>query len=119
MTESKALQTLVTAGLTPGTSVEAFDPTVPAGSVVATSPTSGTQVATGTTVDYVLSKGPEPTATPTPTPTPAPTPTPTSARPRPRRPTPAPLSNVGEYRCETLGQAKTEIAGDGFTLGHR
>ena len=31
LTESKALQALVTAGLTPGTSVEAFDPTVPAG----------------------------------------------------------------------------------------
>ena len=115
LTESKALQALVTAGLTPGASVEAFDPAVLAGNVIASSPTSGTQVAKGTTVDYVLSKGPEPTASPTPTlaPTPTPTPAPTATP----APTPTPLTNVGDYRCETLGAAKTEIAGDGFTLG--
>ena len=75
-------------------------------------------MATGTTVDYVLSKGPEPTASPTPTPTPDPHADP-DADPdrRTPTPTPTPLTNVGEYRCETLGQAKTEIAGDGFTLG--
>ncbi len=117
LTESKALQALVTAGLTPGTSVEAFDPAVLAGNVIASSPTSGTQVAKGTTVDYVLSKGPEPTASPTPTPTLAPTPTPTPAPTATPAPTPTPLTNVGDYRCETLGAAKTEIAGDGFTLG--
>ncbi len=63
------------------------------------SPVAGTQVTTGTTVDYVVSKGPEPTATPSPTPSPtaAPTPSPTPS------PTPtAALTNVGEYRCQTL-----------------
>ncbi len=112
-TESNALKALVQVGLTPGTKADAFDPAVPEGSVIATSPTAGTQVAVGTTVDYVLSKGPEPTPSPTPSPTPAPTPTPTP----PPTPSPTPLSNVGEYRCETLDQATSDITGDGFVVG--
>ena len=63
---------------------------LPDGSVIRSSPTPGTEVAPGTAVDYVVSKGPSPTPTvaptqaPTPTPTEAPTPTPTEA------PTPTP-----------------------------
>jgi serine/threonine-protein kinase len=114
MKESDALKAIVTAGLTAGTSTEAFDPAVPAGAVVSTSPPAGTQVARGSTIDYVLSKGPEPTPSPTPTPAPTPPPTP-SPTPSPS-PTPAPLT-VGDYRCQTLDQATADILADGFILG--
>ncbi len=119
-TESAALKAFVTAGLTPGTATQAFDPIVVAGSVISTSPAAGVEVASGTTIDYVVSQGPEPSATPspspspTPSPSPSPTPTPTAA------PTPTPtalLSTVGEYRCQTFGQAKADIEADGFTVG--
>jgi hypothetical protein len=72
-------------------------------------------VATGTIVDYILSKGPEPTPTPPPTPTPSPTPEPTP--PPTTAPNASPLSTVGTYRCQTLDQAKLDIAADGFTVG--
>ena len=91
-TEALAVQEIVTAGLAPGAKTEAFDPTVPAGLVASQNPAPGVVVAKGSAVDYVISKGPEPTpsptASPTPSPTPAPTPTPTPA-PTPT-PTPAP-----------------------------
>jgi serine/threonine-protein kinase len=108
---AEALTTLVREGLTPGTQTDAFDPVVPVGAVVSTSPTTGTQVATGTIVDYVVSKGPEPSPTPSPTMTPEPTPVPTPP------PTVTPLSTVGEYRCQTLDQATADILADGFTVG--
>jgi serine/threonine-protein kinase len=121
-TESAALQALVTAGLIPGTPTQEFDPIVVAGSIVSTSPAAGVQVASGTTIDYVVSKGPEPSATPSPTPSPSPTlaptptpsPTPTTA-PTPT-PTPTPVA-VGEYRCQTLVKAKADIEADGFSVG--
>jgi beta-lactam-binding protein with PASTA domain/tRNA A-37 threonylcarbamoyl transferase component Bud32 len=115
-TESTALKTLVQAGLTPGTSTQDFDPVVIAGSVVSTSPAAGVEVASGTTIDYVVSKGPEPTPSPSPTPVPTPTPSPTP----PSTPSPTPtasLSTVGEYRCQTLSQATADIEADGFTVG--
>ncbi len=122
-TESNALKALVQAGLVPGTATQEFDPIVIAGSVVSTSPAAGVEVASGTTIDYVVSKGPEPSATPSPSPTPSPTPAPTpSPTPTPTvaPPTPTPtalLTTVGEYRCQTLGEAKADIAADGFTVG--
>jgi serine/threonine protein kinase len=110
--EADALAALQAAGFTIGGRSEAFDTTVPEGSIVSTNPLGGIEAAKGTAVSYVVSKGPEPTPTPTPTPPPTPTPTPIATPP----PTPAPR-NVGDYRCLSVGQAKTEIAGDGFTLG--
>jgi beta-lactam-binding protein with PASTA domain len=110
--ESEALQLIVGAKLTVGQRSEAFDPNIPIGAVVSTSPGTGVIVAPGTAIDYVISKGPEPTPTPTPTPTPAPTPTPT---PKPT-PTPGPI-NVGDYTCQTLEVATTSIDVDGFALG--
>jgi Uncharacterized protein conserved in bacteria len=115
LTLAEALKALVEAQLTPGAQTDAFDPVVPLGAVISTSPTTSTQVATGTTVDYVLSKGPEPTPSPTPAPTPSPTPVPTPPPTSP--PTATPLSTVGEYRCQTLDQAKADIAADGFSVG--
>jgi beta-lactam-binding protein with PASTA domain len=118
-TEAQALTAIVKAGLNPGTRQDAFDPTVPVGSVMGTSPVGGTLVATGTNVDYVLSKGPQPSpspsATPSATPTPPPTPAPT-ASPQPSA-SPPPLINVGEYRCQRLDQATAAVAADGFSLG--
>ncbi len=114
LTQSEALKALIEARLSPGAMSDAFDVSVPAGSVISTSPPIGTQVAAGTTVDYVLSKGPEPTPTPAPTPTPEPTPSPTPVP----TPTPTPtLNTVGEYRCQTLDQATADILADGFALG--
>jgi eukaryotic-like serine/threonine-protein kinase len=110
---SEALKTLIQAGLTPGAQTDAFDPVVPPGSVISTSPTTGTQVATGTIVDYVLSTGPEPTPTPSPTPEPTPVPTPVPTAP----PTATPLITVGDYRCQTLDEATADILADGFTVG--
>ena len=49
--------------------------TIPAGSVISTNPTEGTDVAVGTQVDLVVSTGPTPSPTPSPTPVPTPVPT--------------------------------------------
>ncbi|MCJ7710058.1 MAG: PASTA domain-containing protein, partial [Chloroflexi bacterium] len=78
--ESQAIATLTSAGLIVRRSGSVFDEALPAGAVVTTSPAAGVSVAKGTIVDYVVSKGPEPTpapsATPAPSPTPAATPSP-------------------------------------------
>ncbi len=65
-----ALNQLIDAGLQPGTRSDAFDDEVAAGAVVSTTPEAGTEVAPGSTIDYVVSSGPEPTPTPEPTPAP-------------------------------------------------
>ena len=59
-----AVNQLLDAGLEPGERTDAFDNDVAAGAVVSTDPAAGTQVAPGTTVDYVVSLGVEPTPTP-------------------------------------------------------
>ena len=115
---------IVGAGLKVGTRTDAFDPLVPAGSVVSQDPDPGLQAAPGTPVDYVVSKGPEPSPSPTPTPTPTPTPPHPDTQSRPRHPPaahahpdalpdPAPptpsadaAATVGNYVCQTLGDAK-------------
>ncbi len=123
LTQAAAITALVQAQLTPGAGTEAADPEVPKGSVISSSPSTGIEVAVGTTVDYLLSTGPAATPTPTPSPTPSPTPTPTptpapTPTPTPApTPTPTPLNTIGEYRCQTLGQAKADIAADGFVVG--
>jgi serine/threonine-protein kinase len=88
--ENAALQAIVEAGLAVGSKTEEFDANVPKGSVVSQNPRAGTVVAKGTPIDYVLSKGPEPTPTPTPPPTPTPTPPPTPTPTPPPTPTPTP-----------------------------
>ena len=77
MSEDVAREALLNARLKPGTASEEFDPAAPEGQVIGQSPAATVEVAEGTSVDYVLSKGPEPTPTPTPEPTPVPTDTPT------------------------------------------
>src|SRR4029078_12759125 len=61
MTQAVAVQTLVEAGLLPRNTTEAFDAPMPAGNVITQSHPPGTIVTKGTAIDYVLSKGPEPT----------------------------------------------------------
>ena len=110
-----ARQAIIDAGLVPGARSNAFDAIVSLGNIVNSTPPEGAQAKKGTPVDYIVSKGPEPTPTPPPTPSPTPVPTPSpSTTPSP---TAVPLSPVGEYRCVSLGQAKVHIAADGFVLG--
>jgi serine/threonine-protein kinase len=107
-TEQEALNLITQAGLSIGTRTEAFDAVVPERSIVSQSPTAGQSVAKGIPVDYVVSKGPEPTPTPAPTPPPTPPPTP--------QPTPRP-QNVGNYMCNLLAIAQGAIQDDNFTVG--
>ena len=106
--ESDAVNLLVAAGLKVGTRTEAFDPFIPAGSVISTLPGANNVVVPGIAVSYVVSKGPEPTPTPAPTPKPTPTPAPT---PVPTLPT------VHDYRCTLLVLAKAQLQIDGFDVG--
>ena len=88
--ESAAIQAIFDAGLRPGVRSDAFDPIVPVGLVASQNPSAGIIVAKGTAVDWVVSKGPEPSPSPTPSPTPSPSPT-TSPTPEPTPvPTPEP-----------------------------
>jgi beta-lactam-binding protein with PASTA domain len=109
--ESEALNLIRDAGLTIGVRSEAFDPAVPANSIVSQSLAPGSVVAPNTPVDYTVSIGASPSPSPSPTPTPTPTPSPTP------EPTPTPRANVGDYRCITLAQASVEITADGFRVG--
>jgi beta-lactam-binding protein with PASTA domain/tRNA A-37 threonylcarbamoyl transferase component Bud32 len=112
--EADAVNIIAAAGLKVGTRTEAFDPFIPAGSVVSNDPGPNEVVLPGTAINYVVSKGPEPTPTPAPTPvvTPKPPPTPTPT------PTPAPtMLQVGEYRCTLLAIAQAEIDNDHFQVG--
>ena len=74
-TEAQAVAELVSIGLRPGLKTEAFDPVVPAGLVATQVPNPGVLLVRDAAVDYVISKGPEPTPTPSPTATPTPEPT--------------------------------------------
>jgi beta-lactam-binding protein with PASTA domain/tRNA A-37 threonylcarbamoyl transferase component Bud32 len=119
-TEQDGVNLIAAAGLLVGVRSEAYDPLYPAGSIVSTSPGPNEIVLPGSPVDYVVSKGLEPTPTPgptpIPTPTPAPTPVPTPTPAPTPTPTPAPLT-VQDYRCMLLAQAKSEIVNDGFVVG--
>jgi serine/threonine-protein kinase len=118
-TESEALNLIVTAGFGIGDRTEEFDSLVPADSIIRQDPGAGLVATKGIPINYVVSKGPEPTPSPTPSPTPTPTPIPTP----PPTPTPAPTPtptpgprNVGNYICMTLAQATAAVEGDGFVV---
>jgi len=84
--ESEALNLIAAAGLKIGTRTDAYDTVVPLGFILTQDPGPGAPVAKQTAVNYVVSKGPEPSAPPTPTPVPTQPPTP----PPTPKPTPAP-----------------------------
>jgi len=111
-TEVQAITILVQKKLVAGARTEAFDPIVPDGQVISTSPQTGIPVAEGTPIDYVVSKGPQPSPSPSPTtaPTPSPTTAPTSS--------PVPDLNVGDYVCLTRTEAENFIVADGFKVGN-
>jgi beta-lactam-binding protein with PASTA domain len=68
MAEADALTELAASGLKPGTRVRRSSSSVALGAVISTDPKAGVQVARGSAVDYVVSKGPAPTPTATPAP---------------------------------------------------
>jgi serine/threonine-protein kinase len=88
--ESDATNALTTMGLTLGIRGEAYDATVPKGSVISTNPKGGVNVASGTAVDYVVSLGPAASATPSPSPSPSPSATPSPSPSPTAAPTPTP-----------------------------
>jgi eukaryotic-like serine/threonine-protein kinase len=90
--ENDARSALTSAGLQAGDRTEQFDPSIPPGQIISSNPRAGIAVQYGSTVDYVVSKGPEPTPSPTPAPTASPTAVPTPV-PTPI-PTPAPTPSV-------------------------
>ncbi|MCJ7709310.1 MAG: SulP family inorganic anion transporter, partial [Chloroflexi bacterium] len=99
--ESQAIATLTSAGLIVRRSDSVFDPALPAGAVVTTSPEAGVSVAKGTIVDYVVSKGAEPTPTPSATPAPSPTPAATPSPATTGTPTVSPSPPDGTPPVET------------------
>jgi beta-lactam-binding protein with PASTA domain len=74
-----AVNALLDANLTPGERRNRYHDNVPRGQVIRTDPAAGEQVDVGTTVDYIVSRGPQPTEEPTPEPTERPTPEPTES----------------------------------------
>ena len=114
--EVDGVAAIVAAGLINGTRTDGYDPIVPAGTIIGTNPQAGTLVARGTKVDYVVSRGPEPTASPAPSASPTATLEPTATPPPSASPTPTPPI-VGDYRCLTLDAATAQLQADGFTLG--
>ncbi len=82
-TEAEFFAILAQNNLAPGQRAEGYDPEVPATLIVRTNPRQGVEVARGTSIDYVVSLGPMPTATPSPLPTDTPLPTPPPSDPPP------------------------------------
>jgi serine/threonine-protein kinase len=64
ITQAKATAAITAANLTLGSITEAYDDKVEIGAVVSTSPKIGSSVKPGTTVDIVVSKGPQPVPVP-------------------------------------------------------
>ena len=110
MTEDEARQALLDLKLKPGTASDEFDPSAPEGQIIGQSPAATVEVAVGTPVDYVLSKGPEPTPTPTVEPSPTPTiePTPEPTPVSTETPTPVPTETPTPVPTETPTPVPTE-----------
>jgi beta-lactam-binding protein with PASTA domain/tRNA A-37 threonylcarbamoyl transferase component Bud32 len=100
MSEAQALAEIQRAELQAGTKTQAYDTQIARGAVVSTNPRAGAEVAKGTAIDYVVSRGPRPTPSPTPRPT----------------PTPAPVT-VGNYCQLDLKTARLRIQLDHLRVG--
>ena len=103
--EREALNLISAAKLTIGDRTEAFDAFIPAGSVVSQDPGAGQLVTQGLAVNYVVSKGPEPTPSPSPTPSPTPEPTP----PPTPEPTPVPTPEPTPVPTPVITPAPTAL----------
>ncbi len=85
LSEDDALNVLLDAGFEIGQRTRRFSDSIAEGDVIRTDPAARASVAPGSTIDYVVSRGPNPNPTTAPTPTPSPTPAPTpTARPIPQ-----------------------------------
>jgi serine/threonine-protein kinase len=105
LTESDALNLVTASGMKIGARTDAFDPVAPLGTILSQDPGPGAVVAKGTILNYVVSKGPEPSLPPTPTPQPTPTPSPTP-QPTPQ-PTPSPTPQITVPPTEPASPAPT------------
>ncbi len=110
LTEADAIRAITDAKLTLGLRTESFDEGIAAGSVVGSTLPAGLEVPTGTTIDYEVSKGPEPSPSPSPSPTPTPAPTATPT------PTPVPTVTVGTYVGQTVQQATVQANSQGLEV---
>ena len=123
LTESAAIQALVSANLQLGARTVDFDAVIPAGSIIRQGLPAGLSVPTDTPVDYLVSEGPQPTPSqsplpsPSPPPSPAPSPSPSpspsvapTGEPGPSA-TPA-LVPVGTYVGLSVGDAIAQAASD-------
>lgn len=89
-----------------------FSATVPENSVIGTDPKTGTQVAPGSKVTLIVSKGPQPTPTVPPQPSPSPTVPP---QPSPTPTTPPPSGGGGGTTSSPPGTGGAPLNGDGKT----
>jgi polar amino acid transport system substrate-binding protein len=112
LTEDDAIAVLVDAGLEPGTRVAKANDSILKGDIIRTDPPAGTQVAPGSIVNYVVSRGPAPTAPPTSNPTATPKPTSTP------KPTAGPVQ-VPDLRGETEADAVTLLVEAKLEPGQR
>jgi serine/threonine-protein kinase len=67
--EDDAVNTLLDAGLQPGTRASRTSANVARGRIISTNPRAGVVVQPGSTIDYVVSRGPAASPSPTPRPT--------------------------------------------------
>ncbi len=97
LTEAEAIRAITDAKLIPGIRTDSFDEAIAAGSVIGSAIPAGTEVPTGTQIDYEVSKGLEPTPSPTPSPTPA-------------------TVTVGNYVGLTVAMASTQATTEGLVI---
>jgi len=109
VSEADALTELGSIGLRAGERTRAYSSSIDAGDVIRTDPAAGVQVRRGTRVDYVVSRGSEPTPSPTPRPTTRPSPTPTAV----------PRVSVPDLRGMSEADALTELGSIGLRAGER
>jgi beta-lactam-binding protein with PASTA domain/ABC-type amino acid transport substrate-binding protein len=107
LSEDDAVGVLLDAGFEIGTRTRRYSETINEGDVIRTDPRAGTDAARGSTVDYIVSRGPNPNPTPTPTPTPAPTAT----------PKPVPQVAVPQVRNMSQDDAIAELLDKKFKIG--
>jgi serine/threonine-protein kinase len=100
VTEADATKALQDAGFKLGARTDQYDSSIPAGSIISTNPKAGVDVPKGTEIDYVVSKGPEPSESPSESPSPSPSPSPT--------PTPTPTPTATATTTETPTATTTE-----------
>jgi serine/threonine-protein kinase len=98
LTEEEATKSLKSANLRLGQVISAWSPSVPSGGIVQQNPRAGLQVANGSSVDLVISLGPEPSPS-------------ASSSPSGAADTVVPI-----LRCMAVGEAAVALEAAGLTL---